>query len=57
MCHHLPHEEPTHEGFPQVLDALHQEKESNNNNKASLYKVKNASISCKSQADDYGSCQ
>ena len=58
MCHHLPREEPTREGFLQVLDMLHQEKESNNNNnKASLYKVKNASISSKLQADDYVSCQ
>lgn len=56
MCHHLPHEEPTHEEFLQVLDMLHQEKESNNN-KASPYKVKNASVSSKSQTDDYGSCQ
>jgi hypothetical protein len=27
MFHHLPHEQPTHEGFLQVLDMLQQEKE------------------------------
>jgi hypothetical protein len=26
MFHHLPHEQPTHEGFSKVLDMLQQEK-------------------------------
>jgi len=26
MFHHLPHEQPTHEGFLKVLDMLQQEK-------------------------------